>query len=79
MRGDVGYWKSMHARAVGRNAKLQAELDQDKSEIRQLKAERLGKQSEKRLAIDCSNHLDDPQDQAAPKEKRGQQPGRSAP
>jgi len=76
---DVGYWKSMHARAVERNTKLQAELDQAKAEIRQLKAERFGKQSEKRSAIDRSNHLDDPQDQAAPKKKRGQQPGRPAP
>ena len=40
---DVGYWKSMHARAVQRNTKLQAELDQAKAEIRQLKAEHFGK------------------------------------
>ena len=41
---DVGYWKSLHARAVERNSKLQAELDQSKAEIRQLKSERFGKQ-----------------------------------
>ncbi len=78
LRADVGYWKSMHARAVERNTKLQAELDQSKAEIRQLKAERFGKQSEKQSSTDRSNDLDDPQEQATPK-KRGQQPGRPAP
>ena len=79
LRCDVGYWKSMHARAVERNARLQAELDQAQAEIRQLKAERFGKQSEKQSATDRSNDLDDPQDRAKPKKKRGQQPGRPAP
>ena len=79
LRCDVGYWKSMHARAAQRNTKLQAELDQSKAEIRQLKSERFGKQSEKQSATDRSNHLDDPQDQAAPRKKRGQQPNRPAP
>ncbi len=36
LRCDVGYWKSLHARAVERNANLQAELDQSKAGIRQL-------------------------------------------
>ena len=31
LRCDVGYWKSMHARAMERNTKLQAELDQSKT------------------------------------------------
>lgn len=79
LRCEVGYWKSMHARAVERTTKLQAELDQAKAEIRQLKAERFGKQSEKQSATDRSNDLDDPQDRAKPKNKRGQQPGRPAP
>ncbi len=79
LRCDVGYWKSMHARAVERNSELQVELDQSKAEIRQLKSERFGKQSEKQSATDRSNDLDDPQQQATPKKKRGQQPGRSAP
>ncbi len=78
LRCDLGYWKSMHARAVDRNTKLQAELDQAKAEIRQLKAERFGKQSEKQSSTDRSNNLDDPQEQGIPK-KRGQQPGRPAP
>ncbi len=78
LRCGVGYWKSMHARAVERNTKLQAELDQAKAEIRQLKAERFGKQSEKQSSTDRSNDLNDPREQAPPK-KRGQQPGRPAP
>lgn len=79
LRCDVGYWKSMHARAVERNLELQAELEQAKAEIRQLQAERFGKQSEKQSATDRSNDLDDPQERAKPKNKRGQQPGRPAP
>jgi chromosome segregation ATPase len=67
LRCDTAYWKSMHARAVDRNAKLQVELDQAKAEIRQLKAERFGKQSEKQSATDRSNDLDDPQNPATPK------------
>ena len=76
---EAGYWKSMHARAVQRNEELQTELNESKAEVRQLKAERFGKQSEKQSTTDRSNDLDDPQQQATPKKKRGQQPGRPAP
>jgi transposase len=79
LRCDVSYWKSMHARATQRNVKLQAELDQAKAEIRQLKAERFGKRSEKQSAVDRSNQLVDPENPTGPKNKRGQQPGRPAP
>jgi transposase len=79
LKCDVGYWKSRHADAVGRNVKLQAELDFANAEIRQLKAERFGKQSEKKSGADRSNDLADPQQPAAAKKKRGQQPGRPAP
>lgn len=79
LRCDAGYWKSMHARAIERNTKLQAELDQAKAEIRQLKAERFGKSSEKQSATDRSNQLHAPQQQATTKKKRGQQPGRPVP
>ena len=79
LRCDVGYWKNMHARAVERNTQLESALDEARAEIRQLKAERFGKQSEKRSAVDRSNRLDVPQDPATPKKKRGQQPGRSTP
>ena len=79
LRCDVGYWKSMHARAAERNVKLQAELDQANAEIRQLKAERFGKKSEKQSAVDRSNQLVDSEQPTAPKNKRGQQLGRPAP
>jgi len=76
---EVGYWKSMHAGAVQRNVKLQAKLDQANAEIRQLKAERFGKRSEKQSSADRTNELLDPAAPVAPKKKRGQQPGRPAP
>ena len=79
LRREVGYWKSMHARVVEGNTKLKAELDEAKAEIRQLKAERFGKQSEKQSATDRSNDLDDPRQLSAPKRNRGQQPGRPSP
>ena len=79
LRCDVGYWKSMHARAIQRHVKLQAELDQAQAEIRQLKAERFGKQSEKHSTSDRSNELVDPKAPVLPPKKRGQQPGRPAP
>ena len=52
LRCEVGYWKSQHARAVERNTKLQAELDLANAEIRNLKAERFGKSTEKQSATD---------------------------
>ena len=79
LRREVGYWRSMHARAVERNTKLQAELDEAKAEIRQLKAEQFGKKTEKQSASDRTNRLDDPDEQTAPKKKRGRQPGSPAP
>lgn len=76
---EVGYWKSRHADTVQRNAKLQAQLDQANAEIRQLKAERFGKRSEKQTSSDRSNELLDPDAPAASKNKRSQQPGRPTP
>ena len=35
LRREVGYWQSMHARAIERNTKLQSELEEAKAEIRQ--------------------------------------------
>jgi len=69
----------VRADAVQRNVKLQAELDQAKAEIRQLKSERFGKRSEKQSSSDQSNQLIDPQAPVAPKNGRGQQPGKPAP
>jgi|688.fasta_scaffold168026_1 transposase len=79
LKCDVGYWKSRHADAVARNVKLQAELDLAYAEIRLLKAERFGKQSEKQSTSDRSNELVDPSQPLPTKNKRGQQPARPAP
>ena len=79
LRCEVGYWKSRHKDALKRNQKLEHELKQAKAEIRQLKHERFGKQSEKSSGKDRSNQLYDPQLPETPKNKRGQQPGRPAP
>ena len=81
LKCEVGYWKSRHADVVRKNIQLQAELDQAHAEIRQLKAERFGKQSEKQSKADRSNELADPQATLSPipKKKRGQQPNQPAP
>ena len=79
LRCEVGYWKSRHADAVKRNVKLQAELDQANAEIRQLKADRFGKSSEKQSSTDRSNQLLEPTSPTVPPKKRGQQPGRPVP
>ena len=82
---EVGYWKSRHADVLKKNVLLQAELDQAKAEIRQLKAERFGKTSEKQNKVDRSNDLADRQNPVDPekpgteRKKRGQQPDRPAP
>jgi transposase len=85
LRCDVGYWKSRHADAIKRNQNLQHELDEAKAEIKNLKAERFGKKSEKGSGVDRSNDLDGPEEPqdplgpSPPKKKRGQQPDRPVP
>jgi len=79
LRCDVGYWKSRHADAVERNTKIHGELAEANAEIRQLNAERFGKQSEKQSASDRANDLADPLLPPDAKKKRGQQPGHPAP
>jgi transposase len=77
LRCEVGYWKSRHADAVQRNVKLEQELVAARAEIRQLKADRFGKQSEK---LDRSNQLDEAAAaDAPPPKRRGQQPHRRGP
>ena len=65
---DVGYWKSRHPDAVERHRILQAELNEAKAGIQQLKAEHCGKKTEKQSRSDRTNPLDDPTEQMAPKE-----------
>jgi len=79
LKCDVGYWKSCHAGTVARHLKGQRELEVANSEIRQLKAERFGKKSEKNSSTDRSNELDDPANSPPSKKKAGQQPERPVP
>ena len=71
LKCDVGYWKSRHADVVERKTKLQAELNEAKAEIRQLRDERFGKKSEKKYGTDRTSRLEDPQEQLVPAKKRG--------
>ena len=75
LRQQVGYWKSMHDRAVRRNEKLQQRVDELEAENRQLKDRLFGSKSEKASRKDRSNQLEDPeQSSGKPKRQRGHQP-----
>jgi len=81
LRKEVGYWKSMHARAVERERKLEAEVEQLRGENRKLQDQFFGRKSEKSSTQDRSNHLegeDGDQDSSTPR-KRGQQSGNRGP
>jgi transposase len=58
LRQQVGYWKSMHARAIERIAVLEQENEQLRGENRRLQQQLFGTKSEKQSAKDRSNHLD---------------------
>lgn len=74
LRAEVGYWKSRHADAVKRNERLQAELQQARGEIRQLKARLFGRKAERHLAgQDLAKLVED--EGRSPARKRGGQPG----
>jgi regulator of replication initiation timing len=88
LRQQVGYYKSMHERAVARLAEKDAEIEQLKGRVRQLESERFGRQSEKSAASNRSNTLPGEKDEApgaasgataAPKRSRGQQADRPGP
>jgi transposase len=74
LRAEAGYWRSRHADAVRRNEQLQAELNQARGEIRQLKDKLFGRKSEHRLAgQDLAKLVED--EEPSPPRKRGGQPG----
>jgi transposase len=81
LRKEVGYWKSMHARAVERERKLEAEVEQLRGENRKLQDQLFGRRSEKDLPKDRSNQLEgDDQDQAPVEPaRRGQRADRPGP
>jgi transposase len=81
LRKEVGYWKAMHARAVQREKKLEAEVEQLRGENRALQDQLFGRRSEKGLPKDRSNHLEG-EDQDRPSSepaRRGQRKDRPGP
>ena len=75
LRQQVGYWKSMHGRALERIAVLEQENEHLRGENRRLQQQAFGKKSEKQSAQDRSNHLDgfddqDSSESAGPKKKQ---------
>ena len=87
LRQQVGYYKSMHERAVARLAEKDADIERLKGRVRQLESERFGQQSEKAAASDRSNSLPGEKEEAsggssgtkAPPRSRGHQAGRPGP
>lgn len=80
LRQQAGYWKAMHARAVQRIERLEAEVEQLRGENRKLQDQLFGRKSETASSQDRSNHLDggdDPAPTTPP--KRGQRKDRSGP
>ncbi len=75
LRQQVGYWRTMHARAVEKGEKLQREIDLLRGENRQLKDRLYGTKSEKHDGSEQSFALDDLKAaETKPKRRRGQQP-----
>ena len=75
LRQQVGYWQSMHARAVERIAVLEQENERLRGENRRLQQQLFGKKSEKQSSADRSNHLegfDDKDASASPEPKKKQ-------
>lgn len=80
LRQQVGYWKSLHDRAVRKNEKLQQRVDELVAENRQLKDRLFGSKSEKGKRKDRSNQLADPEQLSGkPKRQRGHQPDQAGP
>jgi transposase len=80
LRQQVGYWKTMHARAVRRAEHLEAEVEQLRGENRKLQDQLFGRKSESATSRDRSNRLEGEEDQApCTPRKRGQRKDRPGP
>ena len=80
LRQQVGYWRSMHARASERLETLQGSFASLEAEVRKLQADLFGRKSEKTKNQDRSNDLEDSTETAEkPKRGRGQQKDRPGP
>ncbi len=81
LRQEAGYWKSRHADAVGRIAKLEAENEQLRGEVRQLQARLYGQKSEHSASRDRSNHLpgEEADSESLSPKPRGQRKGNPGP
>src|SRR3954452_9145443 len=80
LRQQAGYWKGMHARAVLRAERLEAEVQQLRGENRKLRDQLFGRKSEAASSQDRSNDLeggDDPAPTTPP--QRGQRKDRPGP
>jgi transposase len=81
LRQQVGYWKSMHARATERVKELEAEVEALRGENRKLQARLFGQKSEQSARRDRSNRLEGENDDEppSPPRPRGQQQGSPGP
>lgn len=81
LRQETGYWKAMHAAALVRIAKLEAENEQLRGENRQLQARLFGQKSELATSRDRSNHLpgEESDGEGVPRQPRGQRKGQPGP
>src|SRR3954453_7604204 len=80
LRQQAGSWKGMHARAVQRAERLEAEVQQLRGENRKLQDQLFGRKSEAASSQDRSNRLDEGDDPApTTPTKRGQRKDRPGP
>lgn len=80
LRQQAGYWKGMHARAVQRVERLEAEVEQLRGENRKLQDQLFGRKSEAAPSRDRSNDLEGGADPAPTMPaKRGQRRDRPGP
>jgi transposase len=80
LRQQAGYWKGMHARAVQRAERLEAEVHQLRGENRKLQDQLFGRKSEAASVPDRSNDLEGGEDRGpTTPTKRGQRKDRPGP